>query len=102
MTDTNYNDGKWHGWQGGECPVHPKSEVDLLDEIQGKVYGMPAEAVHWSFSGAFRVTKEHKEPREWWIVPGCGFYNNEKRANAAASQVVTNPIHVREVIGDDT
>ena len=27
---TNYNDGKWHGWNGGECPVHPKSMVDAV------------------------------------------------------------------------
>jgi hypothetical protein len=25
---TDYNDGNWHGWQGGDCPVHPKSEVE--------------------------------------------------------------------------
>lgn len=24
---TDYNDGKWHGWNGGKCPVHPKSNV---------------------------------------------------------------------------
>ena len=29
MTNT-YNDGKWHGWNGGECPVHPKTVVDYL------------------------------------------------------------------------
>ena len=27
MTNVYYNDGKIHGWNGGDCPVHPKSRV---------------------------------------------------------------------------
>jgi hypothetical protein len=27
---TNYNDGKWHGWNGGECPVDPLAVVDVV------------------------------------------------------------------------
>jgi transposase len=26
----DYNDGKWHGWNGGECPVHPESVVEYV------------------------------------------------------------------------
>ena len=46
---TDYNDGKWHGWNGGECPVHPESElkvwfqsgflqenIPVLAELEGK------------------------------------------------------------------
>jgi hypothetical protein len=25
----DYNDGKWHGWNGGECPVHPETVVEV-------------------------------------------------------------------------
>lgn len=33
---TNYNDGKWHGWNGGKCPVHPESivQVQFADETR--------------------------------------------------------------------
>lgn len=27
---TDYNDGNWHRWNGGECPVHPKSVVGVM------------------------------------------------------------------------
>ncbi len=27
---TDYNDGKWHGWNGGECPVDPEAHVDVV------------------------------------------------------------------------
>jgi hypothetical protein len=27
---TDYNDGKWHGWNGGECPVDPEAHVDIV------------------------------------------------------------------------
>ena len=64
---TNYNDGKWHGWNGGECPVHPRSRVDGM-EPRCVFWDCHAEDCDWpSFRGAFRVTKEHKKPREYWI-----------------------------------
>ncbi len=27
---TDYNDGEWHGWNGGECPVNPEAVVDVV------------------------------------------------------------------------
>ena len=27
---TNYNDGKWHGCNGGECPVDPGTKVEIV------------------------------------------------------------------------
>jgi hypothetical protein len=27
---TDYNDGKWHGWNGGKCPVDPYTHVDIV------------------------------------------------------------------------
>lgn len=80
---TDFNDGKWHGWNGGECPVHPMSEVELrfsdpyhhwLDR------GREAGFFSWSHRTddqpnggnivAFRVVKEHREPREIWVRTG--------------------------------
>jgi len=68
---TNYNDGKWHGWNGGECPVHPKTKVEACGV---RWYGAEtATDFDWDESTepaivAFRVTKEHKEPRVLWAL----------------------------------
>jgi len=70
---TDYNDGNWHPWNGGECPVHPKSLVVVMVR-DGMVSPerQPARAYKWDedHTGtivAFRVVKEHKEPREYWV-----------------------------------
>lgn len=72
----NYNDGKWHGWNGGECPVHPETMIlgCFEDGVDYSANGsMPAGSYDWECDDdcaiiAFRVTKEHKEPREFWAV----------------------------------
>ena len=85
---TNYNDGKWHGWNGGECPVHPKTVVEgywrngITTSACPSVYNTGvAGGLNFSWDGEtrlhlFRVIKEHKEPREFWAAQGemckCG------------------------------
>jgi hypothetical protein len=72
---TDYNDGRWHGWNGEKCPVPPKSIVQLrwLDKEKG--YGKDIEAdyfpdVCWEHVAganhivAFRVTKPYVESGE--------------------------------------
>lgn len=84
---TDYNDGKWHGWNGGECPVHPETvvEVVLRDETNtNRKYddfssptakaGRVSHECWENREGfrqviAFRVIKEHREPRVFWVVP---------------------------------
>lgn len=91
---TNYNDGKWHGWNGGECPVHPETVVTCMwQDKDGFFDGDTGKArlFAWHDLDAFRVVKENKEPREFWIC-------------AATYETFTNKpaygkyIHVREVI----
>lgn len=93
----NYNDGKWHGWNGGECPVHPKTVVDVTDGTMTK--GHMSRIVAWDRIIAFRVTKEYQEPREFWIS------NNDGFAHDSLESVLRDPMtekhgytHVREVI----
>lgn len=69
---TDYNDGKWHGWSGGECPVHPKTVVEIVYFEDGITHN-EAICKYCDFSKnaelpiiAFRVIKEHKEPREFY------------------------------------
>lgn len=72
---TNYNDGKWHGWNGGKCPVHPESIV-VCAFTQGSPLKRKAYEFSWDLDTtgldvdiiAFRVVKEHKEPREFYAV----------------------------------
>ena len=61
-TAPEYNNGKWHGWNGGECPVHPKTVV-LGIEDTGAQWTGPANHKEWqSFHGAFRVVTPYVEP----------------------------------------
>lgn len=114
---TNYNDGKWHGWNGGECPVHMRSIVETVwrfkkgDIRSGKDIGM---AGNTAFLGseygdliAFRVVKEYREPRECWAV-GKHMHDSLADAEAFRAQVdAANPgrgyldmpiTHWREVV----
>lgn len=76
---TDYNDGLWHGWNGGECPVHPRSVVDVAHEDRGIVCGETAEQWFWNGKGcriiAFRVITPYQAPREFWAV-GSQLFNN--------------------------
>lgn len=106
MDVTDYNDGNWHGWTGGECPVHPKSAVDVKfndgEEYEGRGAG------GWVWKGtldkiiAFRVTKPYVEPREFWVneYPSGfgGVYNSRAVANNCAAETRIRCIHLREVI----
>ena len=91
-----YNDGKWHGWNGGECPVHPETLVDVACRGAVNTERLPSGEFAWDHSDswpdgdivAFRVVEEYKEPREWWILHGK-IYGYDCDPSA---------IHVREVL----
>jgi hypothetical protein len=100
---TDYNDGKWHGWNGGGCPVHPESVVEVrLASIGVGFDGQQKRARECNFCStglrsdliAFRVVKPYVDPREGWIVPGQ-LYDSARQAKIAHPGV--EPIRVREV-----
>lgn len=110
---TNYNDGKWHGWNGGECPVHPKSVVDMvwpsgLDDSKAFRDVRLAGNFSWGVSDTslpmlFRVVEEYKEPREFWVNVYEGdcyssLYQSKESADMLATSNRLDCIHVREVI----
>ena len=78
---TDYNDGKWHTWAKAEKP--PLHDLTRIERVFINSHGVPMNdydigstpsvgATSWSRNGvvlAFRVTKEHKEPREFWVDP---------------------------------
>jgi hypothetical protein len=63
---TDYNDGNWHGWNGGDCPVHPSTVVEVTWSDGDKWTGDACLNV-WNVVQLFRVVKKHKEPREYWV-----------------------------------
>ena len=107
MSEVNYDDGKIHGWNGGDCPVHPKTQVKFWGRI-GKVSIGVAGFLRWSHTNAsddiiaFYVLKEYREPREFWIniYPDTGPATHVSRdaADISAAPSRTDCIRVREVL----
>jgi len=117
---TDYNDGLWHGWNGGERPVHPKTLVDaIFIREDGTIFrnspiasaGATAGSWNWNATAkegpliAFRVVKPYREPREWWTV-GAHMHDTKAKAegfrlacarNHGDHHMETPIIHVREV-----
>ena len=111
---TNYNDGNWHGWNGGECPVHPKSVVDVFF-ANGRKGSSKVEAkfLRWSRISScgdvvkFRVVKEYREPRECWAylthmhdsLADAEAFRAQLDANHPGNGYLDTPItHWREVV----
>jgi hypothetical protein len=114
MTDTYDKENHWYGHNGGECPVHPETEIEAMT-VTGTLFGVcPARAVTWShLEGgtinviAFRITRlyrEPKKPREWWVnvYPDfSGAWPTKSVADDQADSERIECVHVREVLGDD-
>lgn len=104
----DYNDGGWHGHNGGECPVHPKTEIEVvMVHLNGNMFNNTGLAAGFSFSHGdgyvnlivFRVTKPYVEPpkpREAWALEQLSglrtwFYDepSARRAAGITGQVLT-------------
>jgi len=105
---TDYNDGKWHAWNGGDCPVHDLTIVEWtrftgLGTTQISYQGRgPAKSAYWRDTNAFgphvhafRVVKAHYEPREFWLSKHNHHYI---LAHKPESNDPKDFIHVREVL----
>ena len=109
---TNYNDGKWHPIPSRKPDsVHDKTEVEMIWRLREdgsiKAETRPASGFAWPDGDvteniAFRVVKEYREPREFWITLYDGM---AWEASAQAEQQNANLhdggsqiIHVREVL----
>lgn len=104
---TNYNDGKWHGWNGGECPLHPNTKVEAMEYWDHMIpeHHEESKASDLKWEGdaqyrvvVFRVVQEYKEPREFWLYRDTGgnFYVDNCKPSADWDEV----IHVQEVVQD--
>lgn len=104
---TDYNDGKWHGHNGEQCPVHLKTEVEVVYHgLEGRpAYRTQAAGdLNWLNSKliiAFRVIKQHREPRDFWVVHRGNFSDlalSREQADAFIGSGDGEIIHVREVL----
>ena len=114
MSETYDKENHWYGWNGGECPVHPETIVDVLERendsgiVEAKEWR--AENFCWTDPDiiAFRIVKLYREPRkarEWWLTVceedgWSGFYESKRLAeeHAVDSGPDTEIVHVREVL----
>lgn len=86
----DYNDGKWYGWNGGKCPVHPKSVVEVRSwagctrKVSADLIRSWDDDLSQSQPIVFRVIKEYKTPREVWIyyVDGQPFIGYENMSGS--------------------
>jgi hypothetical protein len=72
----DYNNGEIWGWNGGECPVHPESEVMVWYRNNTPSAGLPAKLHSWRHKKCyygdgdivcFQVTKPYVEPKVIWV-----------------------------------
>lgn len=90
---TNYNDGKIHGWNGGECPVHPESRVTTWHRNKLTQSTEPDDC-WWDHKGTggdiitFQVVKAYVEPKVIWVNETNGIiydaYTSEEAARRTA------------------
>lgn len=97
-----YIEGQWYGWNGGECPVHPETVVDVavaatrgfIDLCESVLAG----DFCWPHDGArpiiaFRVVKHHVEPKVVWVneYPNCRpvAHKTKESAKSRASSEAT-------------
>jgi hypothetical protein len=107
----NYDkENYWYGWNGGECPVHRDTEVEVIYRGRSPEIG-PAGHEDWTHNVyavgvivAFRIIRLYREPRkarEWWVnvrMDGSvSLYQTREESISALGETV----HVREVLGDD-
>jgi hypothetical protein len=114
MTETYDKENHWYGWNGGECPVHPDTRVEVCFQ-HGSGPEMLADQWEWAHDGtatediiAFRIIKLYREPRkarEWWLTVceedgWSAFYESKRLAeeHAVDSGPDTEIVHVREVL----
>ena len=97
----DYNDGNWHGWNGGECPVHPETEVEaIFGDGSGSGNAVPADCYSWDrwHPIAFRVVKPYREPREFWMHQQSQVAYDSEESAIRNNYKGHDIIHVREVI----
>ena len=71
---SEYKTGKIYGWNGGECPVHPETEVNVWFRGQSCQSTLKATYLEWEHDGnstgdivCFQVVTPYAEPKVIWV-----------------------------------
>lgn len=108
MTD-KYETGVWYGWNGGECPVHPKTVVEIIfDDGSGPGSKELAQNIDWRDAYGpcvFRVVTPYVEPPkplECWVnvYPygiGSGAFETKAQALSRAGEWCIRTVRMVEV-----
>jgi hypothetical protein len=103
---TDYNNGEIHGWNGGDCPVHPESVVEIWLRSGGGPEKQPAGFWRWKHLEekgdiiAFRVVEQHVEPKTIWVNEYAGYdkaYKTEAAAKTHWDNATRIAVEYREV-----
>jgi hypothetical protein len=100
----------WYGWNGGECPVHPDTQVEVIYRGRSPEIG-PAGLEDWAHDDhssdiiAFSIRRlyvEPRVPREWWVncynSYATMFLSRAEADYAALGKNRIECIHVLEVL----
>lgn len=109
---TNYNDGKIHGWNGGDCPVHPETVVRFWKRCGYQAWSGGAGNVCWDHGDcvsdiiAFQVVEAYVGPKVIWVNEypdgpyNWGAHPDEKTAKRlakpSATRIAVKYVEVKE------
>jgi hypothetical protein len=91
-----YETGFIYGWNGGDCPVHPETEVRAWRRGLGLPICWKARDISWRHDYgdadiiAFQVVKQYVEPKVIWVNEYGRFgsvWQSEQEARDGAAQV---------------
>lgn len=110
---TDYNDGQIHGWNGGECPVHPDTMVKFWMREDRFCLNNKATAkeLTWKHEDdvydiiAFQVVKPYVEPKVIWVNEyangTCWAWCDEETAKMYAAKGATRIAVKYQEVKDD-
>lgn len=98
-------------WNGGDCPVHPKTVVSVWLRV-GEADTNIASLFEWDQRTrlwneaydiiAYEVVKEYKEPKEIWVneytLSHFAYDDKEDALNSGGPEVIRKAVHYREVV----
>ena len=107
---TEYVTGQFYGWNGGECPVHPETVVEVWFRGQSSQSALKASYLEWEHGNStgdivcFKVITPYVEPKVIWVNETSGgqmiAYNSASEARNRAlvtyASVAVKYVEVKE------
>lgn len=104
LVKEDYNLNQMYPWNGGDCPVHPETVVEVWFRV-GSRGEKQSGNYYWGCSGAnidiiaFRVVKEYVEPKVIWVNEESDgihvAYDSEEQARGSVVDSLVTRIAVK-------